>query len=135
MERITPWLTSPTNSKQVFVIGTNEAGRHGAGAALVAKLNWGLDYGRAFGICNQSFGIPTKDKDLKVLDLSRIEFYVGGFIDFVQNNPEKEYYVTEVGCGLAGYFVHDIAPFFYDLKDFDNVWLPRKFRLYYRATS
>lgn len=45
----------------VFVFGSNPRGVHGAGAALVAKTQFGAVQGIGFGLQGNSFAIPTKD--------------------------------------------------------------------------
>lgn len=52
--------TQPKNG-EIFVFGSNLAGRHGKGAALVAMKKYGAISGKGYGIQGQSFGIPTKD--------------------------------------------------------------------------
>ena len=49
-------------SKPIFVFGSNEAGRHGKGAALAAKLQYGAVYGVGRGRTGNAYAIPTKDK-------------------------------------------------------------------------
>lgn len=90
--------------REIFVFGSNEAGRHGAGAALWAKQNRGAVYGQGFGLQGDSFGIPTKTGDLKTLSLTEIEVYVRKFFDFAhQHKPDMIFLLTPIGCGLAGY--------------------------------
>jgi hypothetical protein len=98
--------------KKIFVFGSNLAGRHGKGAALTAFRNHGAEYGKGVGIQGNSYAIPTKDESLKPLTLSKIERYVNQFIRFAELNPDMTFEVTRVGCGLAGYEDHQIAPMF-----------------------
>lgn len=102
------------SNRSVFVFGSNLAGRHGAGAAKFAAKHHGAVYGRGVGLQGNSYAIPTKDKNIKTLPLSIIEGYVKEFILFAYNNPELEFNVTDVGCGLAGYTADQIAPLFKD---------------------
>jgi hypothetical protein len=51
------------------------------------------------------------------LKVERIKRYVDRFINHVKKNPTKIYYVTPIGCGLAGHHVRDIAPLFQDCID------------------
>lgn len=46
---------------QIFVFGSNTQGRHGKGAALMARYKFGAVYGQAEGPQGQSYGIITKD--------------------------------------------------------------------------
>jgi hypothetical protein len=112
--------------KEIFVFGSNEAGRHGAGAAHFARQHHGAIYGQGYGLQGDSFGIPTKDRNLKTLPLDAIKLYVDQFIKVAGNNPEMKFKLTAIGCGLAGYFLRDIAPFFREAPS--NVDLPPEFR-------
>ena len=47
--------------RTVFVFGSNPEGRHGAGAAKVARLHFGAVYGRGEGLQGRSYALPTKD--------------------------------------------------------------------------
>lgn len=53
---------------QIFVFGSNLAGRHGRGAAHTALLNWEAVYGQAIGLQGRSYAIPTKNRRLKPLN-------------------------------------------------------------------
>lgn len=97
---------------QIFVFGSNEAGRHGAGAAYAATKNYGAPLGVGFGHHGSSFAIPTKDWIVDSLPLDVIEFYVKRFVAFTNTFRDAEFFITRVGCGLAGYKDSDIAPMF-----------------------
>lgn len=111
---------------EIFVFGSNEAGRHGKGAALHAKQHCGAIYGQGVGFQGRSYAIPTKDRNLLVLPLARIEQYVTEFLAFAADHPLCEFRVTEVGCGLAGYRPSQVAPFFEGAPP--NVLLPPEFQ-------
>ena len=108
--------------KQVFVFGSNLAGRHGKGAALDAYKRHGAIYGQGMGYQGCSYGIPTKDRGLKTLPLSTIRSYVLDFLFFANEHPEMRFNVTRIGCGLAGKTDKEIAPMFTGASD--NVILP-----------
>lgn len=110
----------------VFVFGSNLAGRHGRGAALEARLRHGAVYGVGEGLSGRSYAIPTKDERIKTLPLHRIAGYVETFKRFAREHPEMTFQVTRVGCGLAGYADKDIAPMFSDAPD--NCVLPDGWR-------
>lgn len=50
----------------IFVFGSNPEGIHGAGAARVALLKFGAEYGVGEGLTGNSYALPTKD--LRVLE-------------------------------------------------------------------
>lgn len=99
---------------EIFVFGSNLAGRHGKGAALTAFKQYGAVYGQGHGLQGNSYGIPTKDENIVTLPLNKIQKYVEQFVRFAKLNPEMQFKVTAIGTGLAGYAERDIAPMFKD---------------------
>ncbi len=106
----------------IFVFGSNQAGRHGKGAALTAVKEHGAIYGQGEGRQGDSYALPTKDWDLKPLSLLSIDLSVTHFLEYARANPDLDFQVTRVGCGLAGYQDCDIAPMFKDAPS--NCHLP-----------
>lgn len=100
-------------SDAIFVFGSNLAGRHGAGSALEALRNHGAIYGQGTGLQGRSYAIPTKDENLRTLPLATIRKHVADFITYASQHPELRFQVVRVGCGLAGYCDHQIAPMFF----------------------
>lgn len=101
-----------TEVVQVFTFASNLSGRHGRGSAKEALDHHGAIYGVGVGRQGNSYGIPTKDRNLKILSLVVIEEYVKEFLEYAKENPETRFNVVKIGCGLAGYKDHQIAPFF-----------------------
>lgn len=111
---------------EIFVFGSNEAGRHGAGAAKVALQQHGARLGIGCGHQGSSYAIPTKDYRIQTLPLDKIKEYVDQFIQYAKDNPELQFKVTKIGCGLAGLRDIDVAPMFADAPSnclFDSDWL------------
>ena len=96
----------------IFVFGSNRAGRHGKGAALDARLYHGAITGVGEGRQGNSYAIPTKDANLRTLPLQQILYSVRRFIAYAEAHPELTFTVTPVGCGLAGYTAAEIGPMF-----------------------
>lgn len=113
------------SENEVFVFGSNRAGRHGRGAALTALRKFGAKRGQGIGLMGQSYGIPTKGRKLEVLTLEEIRVQVQRFLRFATSNPELRFLVTAIGCGLAGYNPKQIAPMFRNAPS--NVVLPPEF--------
>jgi len=105
------------NTEVVFVFGSNLAGRHGKGAAWDAAQKWGAEYGVGKGRTGDSYAIPTKDSNLKVLPLGRIKKYVKDFIEYAEKRPQNMFYVTAFGTGLAGYNLEEIKELFGDFYE------------------
>lgn len=110
---------------EIFVFGSNLAGRHGAGSALAAVRRHGAVNGIGIGPQGRSYAIPTKDEHLRKLRLGRIAGYVDAFIEYARANPDLTFNVVEIGCGLAGYRPAQIAPMFHGAPR--NVRLPVAF--------
>lgn len=113
-------------TKSIFVFGSNLAGVHGAGAAKMARLSHGAIIGKGVGLMGNSYAIPTKDTHLRVLPKYAIAVEVIRFNMFTWNNPDMEFHVTRVGCGLAGYRDDEIAFLFtganHNNTKFDEAW-------------
>lgn len=131
MRRITPDNISILGTNEIFVFGSNESGIHGAGAAKYALENFGARWGLGFGRSNQSFAIPTKNWGIKFLSIEYIKFYVDRFIEYTKLKPTFNFYVTEIGCGLAGWHYEDIAPLFYEARNLTNLYFPECFWEYF----
>jgi hypothetical protein len=97
---------------EIFVFGSNESGRHGAGAALLARTAFGAVYGQGRGLQGQAYAVPTKTGRLIVRELEDIAKDVRDFVHFTLDRPDLAFFVTGVGTGLAGYSARDIAPMF-----------------------
>jgi hypothetical protein len=104
---------------EVFVFGSNADGQHGAGAARLAWEKFGAVWGEGHGLHGQSYGIDTMS------GLPVIEREVAVFLDFAAAHPELRFLVTAIGCGIAGFEPHQIAPLFADSPN--NVLLPDRF--------
>lgn len=126
-EHITPENITQLLPRQVFVFGSNEGGRHSKGAALAAK-RWGARASVPAGRAGQTYAIPTKPVDVRTrLTLRAISKYVDDFITHAQENPQDEFLMTAIGCGLAGYTAEQIAPLFRRCVTMSNVRLPASF--------
>ena len=121
-----PDRTTPKDGR-IFVFGSNRGGKHGAGAALEARLRYGALLGQGEGLVGKSYAIPTTTANFECLSLEEIEQYVETFVLFTLENPDMEFFVTRVGCGLAGNKDEDIAPMF---KGAINCSFPENWRNY-----
>jgi len=97
---------------EVFVFGSNQGGRHGAGAARHALDHHGAIWKCGEGPQGSSYAIPTKDYDISTCPPREVERAIGRFIEYAHRNPDLRFFVTRVGCGLAGYRDEQIAPMF-----------------------
>ena len=56
-----------------------------------------------------------------------IKPYVDRFIDLAREWDQTTFYVTRIGCGIAGFTDEEIAPLFADALELYNVRLPESF--------
>ena len=118
----TPDAIDSLKSDEVFVFGSNLHGHHGGGAARAARKKFGAIWGQGVGLQGQSYAIPTMQGGVET-----IKPYVDQFIDFAREHTELFFYVTRIGCGIAGFKDSDIAPLFKDAMDVHNICLPESF--------
>lgn len=114
---------------EIFVFGSNLKGIHGAGAAKLARDKFGASIGIGFGFRGQSYAIPTKSDPYSTLSLTANQSYVDLFGIDVDIGYRYNFYVTQIGCGLAGYTPAQIAPMFRCIKT-DNVYYHEDWRPY-----
>lgn len=107
---------------EVFVFGSNLQGMHAGGAARIAHQKFGAIYGQGVGMQGQSYAIPTMQGGVET-----IKPYVDEFIAYAIQNSDKQFLVTPIGCGIAGFDPEDIAPLFVAAKDVKNISLPESF--------
>ena len=122
------WVTS-LKPHEVFVFGSNYAGRHGKGAARLARQKFGAVNGQGQGLMGNSYGIATKGWKMETLPLHAINVQVARFLRFAAYHKHLTFLVTEIGCGLAGYSVKQVRPLFHMHGPVPpNVVLPERFR-------
>lgn len=93
---------------QVFVFGSNLLGNHAGGAARQAKESFGAKDGIPYGFQGQSFAIPTLDENMQKLPLSTIEQYLKWFVLDAKLESKKEFLLTAIGTGIAGFTQEEI---------------------------
>lgn len=127
--RITPENITELKNDEVFVFGSNLAGRHLGGAAKFAHEKLGYPLGVSEGQIGQAYAIPTLDENFKKLHLGLIRFYTLVARDKIINKrySKIKFYITPIGCGIAGFAPDEIAPMFERFLDLKNVYLPKSF--------
>ena len=118
-KRVTPERITDLAENEVFVFGSNLAGAHGGGAALLAYRKFGAIWGQGVGLQGQSYGIPTMHGGVDA-----IKPYVDEFIEFAKTRPDLTFLVTRVGCGIAGFTNEEISPLFAKAHEVENIVLP-----------
>jgi hypothetical protein len=123
VRRCTPEYITSLSRNEIFVFGSNLDGLHGGGAARAALDHFGAVWGQGVGLQGQSYAIPTMQGGVET-----IKPYVDDFILFAAEHPELTFYVTRIGCGIAGFRDEEIAPLFKEALNMDNVILPKSFQ-------
>ena len=122
----TPDYIDSLLSNQIFVFGSNTLGYHTGGASGTARKKFGAVWGQAEGLQGQSYAIPV-DYGKGVRNDVDVKAAVGRFIAFAKEHTELFFFVTRVGCGVAGYQDDEMAQFFKDALGLRNICLPRSF--------
>lgn len=120
--KYTPENITLLEPDEIFVFGSNLEGNHAGGAARTALERFGAIMGQGVGIQGQSYAIPTMQGGIET-----IKPYVDQFIDLAWEWDQNTFYVTRIGCGIAGFTDEEIAPLFDRAYDFYNVRLPESF--------
>ena len=116
----TPARITSLATNEIFVFGSNKEGNHLGGAAAAAAQLFGAQWGVGVGRTGQCYAIPTMDGSLDL-----IAEYVEGFRCYAACHPELTFYVTPIGCGIAGWTEEQIAPLFAFAHNMANVILPK----------
>lgn len=120
--KFTPENITELGPDDVFVFGSNLAGHHAGGAARVARQRFGAVEGQGIGWQGQSYAIPTMQGGVET-----IKPYVDEFIEVARECDQNTFYVTRIGCGIAGFTDEEIAPLFREALKLYNVRLPESF--------
>ena len=121
--RITPEYITSLKPNEIFVFGSNLAGMHGGGAARMAHMLFGAEWGVGVGRTGQCYAIPTMQGGVET-----IRPYVDEFIEYAKQHHELLFRVTRIGCGIAGFTNEEIAPLFNAACEMENVSLPNGWR-------
>lgn len=120
--KYTPENITTLGRREIFVFGSNLAGHHAGGAARVALNRFGAVWGHGEGLQGNSYAIPTMQGGIE-----SITPYVERFIEFAEYEKALTFYVTKIGCSIAGFAIKDIAPLFRNAYNLPNVILPIEF--------
>lgn len=113
---------------QVFVFGSNANGFHAGGAARQALESFGAIWGQAGGMQGQSYGIITLDDHFDKVPLEYIGKQLRVLNMQAKEMPDKEFLLTLIGCGIAGFSTEEIRSECVKIKWNDNVVVPEEFK-------
>ena len=124
---LTPENIQELKENQIFVFGSNMNGNHAGGAARLAVEKFGAIMGKAEGIQGRSYAIPTLDKDMQKVTEEDLVVFLGNFGNYANEHPEKEFFLTAIGTGIAGFDSNYMAYMVLRANLPDNVTLPKEF--------
>ena len=105
----------------IFVFGSNPEGRHGAGAAKIAKEQFGAKYGQGEGLQGNAYALPTKDlrvkenKGLKSIKPEQIIESIKKLYATAKQHPNKKFkiaYRNTDKATLNGYTGYEMIEMF-----------------------
>ena len=126
-KKFTPENIQELKENQIFVFGSNMNGNHAGGAARLAVEKFGAIMGQAEGLQGQSYAIPTLDKDMEKVTEEELITYLGNLRNFANEHPEKEFLLTAIGTGIAGFDTNYMAYMALRANLPDNVTIPKEF--------
>ena len=124
---LTPENIQELKENQIFVFGSNMNGNHVGGAARLAVEKFGAIMGKAKGIQGRSYAIPTLDKDMQKVTEEELLVFLENFGNYANEHPEKEFLLTAIGTGIAGFDASYMAYMVLRANLPDNVTLPKEF--------
>ncbi len=116
------------DDERVFVFGSNLLGIHGAGAAWYASQKLGAEFGIGEGLTGRTYALPTCYRPGEPVTLEELAVYVDNFLRFAEQHPETRFFVSAVGCGIAGFSEEEVSYIFQELGTPDNCDLPPGWR-------
>lgn len=85
------------------MFGSNLAGKHVGGAARQAFEQFGAVSGVGEGLVGQSYAFPTLGWNMEQLDTVELEASRDHLFETAKSLPAVIFYLTKVGCGIAGF--------------------------------
>lgn len=125
----TPEIITSLKPNEIFVFGSNNLGQHAGGAARIAVEKFGAVNGIPIGLQGNSFGIITTSFNDREISYGDILNQVELLYNFAWLRPDLTFYVTKIGCGIAGWRTEVIAAIFKEFQDREatNIILPIEF--------
>ena len=120
----TPEKIEKLKENQIFVFGSNLKGEHHGGAAKQAKESFGALDGVGEGITGQSYAFPTLNGDRTQVSKESLIASKEKLYKYAEENKDKEFLVTKVGCGIAGFSEEEMKEVFKGDKP-ANIVLPK----------
>lgn len=104
----TPERISVLRENEIFVFGSNLLGHHMGGAARTARRVFNAEMGVAEGLTGQAYALPTLGEDMRRVAPETLRASLERLLRFALEHPKLTFYLTEVGCGIAGWPVETV---------------------------
>ncbi len=111
---------------QIIIVGTNSSGQHISGAANQAFHDFGLKAGVGEGLSGQTYAFPTLNDKLKQRTHRELLESVTALYQCCIDNSDKEFLMTPVGTGIAG-FSHEYMKSLFQYPP-ENLKLPDEWK-------
>lgn len=122
----TPEEITSLESWEIFVFGSNLAGKHDGGAANIAQEKFSAKSGVGEGRTGQSYAFPTLTKDGQKVAKKDLKESINKLIQSATKETSRIYLVTKVGCGIAGFGEEEMRDLFRARRDMPaNIVLPK----------
>ena len=88
------------DANTIFVFGSNPEGRHSAGAAKIAREQFGAIYGQGEGLQGNAYALPTKDlrvtenNGLRSISEAQIIENIKKLYETARQNPDKQFKIA-----------------------------------------
>ena len=125
----------------IFVFGSNPEGRHGAGAAKIAREKFGAIYGVGEGLQGNAYALPTKDLRVKEnngyrsISKEQIIENIKKLYQCAIEHPELDFKIAYRNIfekSLNGYTGIEMMKMFDEAGNIpENVWFSREWWEYY----
>ena len=124
----TPENITKLSSHEIIVFGSNLRGKHSGGLAKICKKKFGAIEGISEGRMGQCYAFPTLDENFNQRSKKDLIKSIEKLIGTANNNTDKIFLVTKVGCGITGYSEEFMKELF-NRKDISaNIILPKGWR-------
>lgn len=125
-KRISESNITELNENEIFVFGSNSSGEHWGGAAKLAHEKFGAVWGISDGISGNTYAIDSMS------GMGILKDGIGRFMETAKKSKNSKFLVTEIGCGIAGFKIENVAPLFDLCINIENVYLPARFWEFYK---
>lgn len=121
---IDPQHKHTKDDPRIFVFGSNLLGIHGAGAAAYARNDLGAELGVGEGLTGRTYALPTCYQPGEPVTMQELAVYIDTFFEYASEHPEMRFFLSKIGCGIAGFDEDTVADLVDRLGPPSNVDIP-----------